>query len=442
MLRTIVIAVAMMLIGAVWGVIGYRAIVPFPVDAAARGEALQDPAKAAWLYQNVSDVFVTRTVARDANAPAMTERSVDFRDFDFEYDGVEKGLEDLFVDMETTGLVVVHDGDIVYERYARGAEQGTRFTTFSVVKSITSALVGAAIQDGAIDSVADPIERYVPEAAGTAYEGVTIEQALQMSSGVGFDLDDSGVGEDTVQLIVDTVVTGKRPALDVALSFPRIAEPGTAFNYNTAESQVILEVVMRATGKSASEYLEETIWAPLGMSHDAGWGIDRPGEAGREMGGAFFNAALRDWARFGQLFAQDGVWDGERILPEGWVRASTTSDAPHLARGTVHSGGSELRGYAYHWWTLPRGKFTASGAYGQTIYVSPEDKLVVARASAWPGGYDLDYDNQSIAAFNALGDFLSERLTLEEVLQQVRPDSAPVSSVEATSTGFPADPAQ
>ncbi|MEO0983053.1 MAG: serine hydrolase [Pseudomonadota bacterium] len=415
-MRLFLIALAAFVIGALAALGAYRAVVPFPNDALARANAFE-PENRDWFFQNASEVFPTRTVARGGPAQPFEAVEGALDGFTFEYEGRARTLEDMYTDMETAGLIILHEGRILHESYGRGAGPGTRFTTFSLVKSFTSTLVGAAVQDGLIGDVDDPLTKYLPELEGTAYDGVTIRHAMQMSSGVAFDKEGWPDARDTVEFITDTAVIGKRRAFDMAAAYPRAAEPGTKFNYNTAESQILLELVRRVSGETAAAYMERKVWRPLGMAHDAGWILDAPGQDGAEIGGAFFNASLRDWARFGQFIEQDGVWNGEQILPADWVARATVSDEPHLMHGEVHP--NEQRGYAWHWWTIADGGFTASGANGQTLYIHQDQDLVVARASAWPEGWVAEYDAQSLALFRALGEWLDEPIetaSAEEVV--------------------------
>lgn len=401
MLRTLFIGLVALILGATLGILGYRAVIP-PTDLDARVAAFE-PENADWFYQNASEVFPTRTVRRsEVNQPYQVDTNV-LDGFTFEFEGKTRTIEDLYTDMETSGLIILHKGKLVHESYGRGASSGTQFTTYSLVKSFTSTLVGFAVGDGLIASVDDPLTKYLPALEGTSYEGVSVKHALEMSSGVKFDPGGLGDMSDTVAFITDSAVLGKKTAFDIAKSFPRAAEPGTVFNYNTAETQILLELVRAVTGKTASVYLEEKMWHPLGMEHDAGWILDQPGREGVEFGGAFFNASLRDWARFGQFIEQGGVWNGEQLLPVDWVDQATWSDEPHLQAGKVHPNPN--RGYAWQWWTFTDGTFTGSGAYGQTVYIDRENDIVVARSSAWPQGWVKEHGERSYAFFKALGDW-------------------------------------
>lgn len=398
-MRPILIAIAALIIGAAAGVFVYTRFVPPPNDVIARAQAFEGDRD--YFFQNASELYPTRTVSGpEASTPLPAVDGV-LTGFTYKHEGETRTLADLYTDMETSGLIILHQGRIMHESYGRGADAGTRFTTWSLVKSITSTLVGVAVADGKIDSVDDPLSKYLPEVAGTAYDGVTIKQALQMSSGVRYDPRLwEGKMDDTVKFMTKSVISGQEPAYEIAIGFKRETEPGTTFNYNTAESQVLLELIRRVTGMNAADYLEQKIWRPLGMEHDAGWILDRSGAEGAEIGGAMFNAALRDWARFGLFIEQGGVWNGVQILPVDWVDRATVSDEAHIKPGEVHPNPN--RGYAWHWWTYADGTFTASGANGQTLYVDRENDIVVARSSAWPAGYVREHDDQSYDMYKAL----------------------------------------
>lgn len=403
-MKSFLIGLVALIIGAVIGVFAFTQIVPLPNDVFARAGAFDGDQD--YFFQNASELYPTRTVARSVEAQPLPQTEGKLDGFTFEYNGKTRTLADMYTVMETSGLVILHKGEIIHESYGRGADAGTRFTTWSVVKSITSTLVGLTVADGKVDRVDDQLTKYLPELKGTAYDGVTIKQALQMASGIRYDPKlFQGDMSDTVKFMTDSVVTGKRPTFEIAATFKRENEPGTDFNYNTAESQILLELVRRVTGMNAADYLSEKLWQPLGMEHDAGWILDAPGADGAEVGGAFFNAALRDWARFGLFIEQGGVWNGEQILPADWVDRATVSDEPHIMPGQVHP--NPKRGYAWHWWTYDDGTFTASGANGQSVYVDRDNDLVIARASSWPEGYVQAYDDYSFAMHKALATWLS-----------------------------------
>ena len=403
-MKSIIIALVALIAGAFIGGFTYYSFVPPPTDVMVRAAAFEGDQD--YFFQNASELYPTRTVASSEDSAPLPRVEGQLDGFTYVYEGETRPLADLYTVMETSGLIILHEGQIVHESYGRGADSGTRFTTWSLVKSITSTLVGVAVADGLIESVDDQLVKYLPEIEGTAYDGVTIKQALQMSSGIRYDPDLwQGKMDDTIEFMTQSVVMGRTPAFDLAIAYEREHEPGTVFNYNTAESQVLLELVRRVSGMDAADYLEQRLWRPLGMEHSGAWIIDHPGSTGAEVGGAMFNAALRDWARLGLFIEQGGVWQGEQILPVDWVDRATVSDEAHILPGEVHPNPN--RGYAWHWWTYADGTFTASGANGQTLYIDRENDIVVARSSAWPEGYVRAHDDQSFAMYKALADWFA-----------------------------------
>jgi CubicO group peptidase (beta-lactamase class C family) len=278
----------------------------------------------------------------------------------YEVAGATHTLAEFLAMPGTIGIIVVQHGRVLLEHYADGHDRHTPWISFSVAKSVTSMLLGAAIHDGYIASVSEPVSHYLPRLRGTAYEGVTIEQVLHMASGVAWNEDYADPESDVAQA---------GDANGVALvqylrTLARNHAPGTVFNYNTAETNLIGEVLRAAIGNNASTYLEHRIWQPFGMESDATWLLGAPG--GGETGGCCINATLRDYARIGLFALSDGVLaDGTRVLPAGWMEASTT---PSQSNGS----------YGYQWWLLDDDAYAARGIFGQRIVVDPPQELVIA----------------------------------------------------------------
>jgi CubicO group peptidase (beta-lactamase class C family) len=269
------------------------------------------------------------------------------------------------------GLLVLHQGRIRLERYGLGHSPEERWTSFSVAKSITSTLVGAAIRDGHIAGLDADITAYITELEGTAYEGVTVEQLLTMTSGVAFNEDYSDPDSDIMRLYGDPPVPGMDATVGFVRHLAREAEPGTLWRYKTPETNLAGVLVMAATGRSLSDYLAEKIWRPYGMEQDATWLVDH---VGNEQGGCCLQASLRDYARFGQFILEGAKIDGEPILPAGWLEAATSTRAETGVVG----------GYGYQWWPLGDGTFQARGIFGQLIHLDPARELVIVISAAWP----------------------------------------------------------
>lgn len=276
------------------------------------------------------------------------------------------------------GLIVIQDGKVRLEHYARGYSREGRYTSFSVAKSLTSTLVGAAVQDGYIKSVDDPVTNYVPDLKGSAYEGVTVRQVLTMTSGVKWNEDYTDPNSDVASMYKEAPPPGVDQTAFYLAKLPREAAPGAKWVYKTGETNLIGVIVSKATGKTLSAYAEEKIWKPFGMERDLFWMVDA---SGQNIGGCCISVALRDYARIGLFVLADGIAQGKRVVPAGWFAAATHKQADIGAPGA---------GYGYQWWTNDDGSFQAVGIFGQTIFVDPARKLVVAMSSAWPKATDPD----------------------------------------------------
>jgi len=270
------------------------------------------------------------------------------------------------------GLIVVQNGKVRLERYARGYSAEGRWTSFSVAKSFTSTLVGAAIRDGYIKSVDEPVTRYIPDLVGSGYDGVTIAQLLTMTSGVRWNEDYTDPRSDVARMFLEAVPAGQDPTVHYMKNLPRETAPGSKWVYKTGETNLIGVLVQRATGKPLATYLSDKVWKPWGMEADAFWMID---PVGHEVSGCCLSVSLRDYARMG-MFALSG---GKGVVPAGWFDEATR---PHVEIGMPGSG------YGYQWWTYPQGRFGAAGIFGQLIRVDPKTRTVVVLSSAWPKATD------------------------------------------------------
>ena len=281
-------------------------------------------------------------------------------------------LERYIAEQHAAGLLVLQDGRVRAELYSprmpsiRGGEH-VRWTSFSVTKSITSTLAGAAILDGSIRSVDEPLTVHLPEMRGSAYDGVTVRQLLTMTTGVRWIEDYTAPGSDNVRLYRTPAAAGSDAVVEYMRHLPRAAAPGSRWNYNTGEADLLGVLLRRAVGGSLSAYLARKIWQPYGMEANATWIAD----GGREFGGSGLSACLRDFGRFGQ-FVLDG---GAGVVPEGWWKAATEPQAATDTPG---------RGYGYGWWALEDGSFGALGIFGQSILIDRSRQLVVVLLSAWP----------------------------------------------------------
>lgn len=263
----------------------------------------------------------------------------------------------------TSGLLVLDHGAIALERYSLGRSAQDRWASFSVTKSISSTLIGAAVADGAVKLDAS-IVTYLPELKGTPYDKVTVKNLIMMASGVNWNEDYSDPRNDLYSMITQSFI-------DHAKTRRNEHDPGANFHYNTGDANLQTLIVERATGRPAQDYLREKIWEPYGMGDDAMWTIQK----GHVTGGSNIQMTLRDYGRFGQFFMEGGKANGMQVLPENW-----TVDATQWLLPT----GFGNTGYGYTWWANRDGSYRALGIFGQAIYVNPARQVVVVFNSAWP----------------------------------------------------------
>jgi CubicO group peptidase (beta-lactamase class C family) len=290
-------------------------------------------------------------------------------------------LDAYMASQQTAGLVILHKGKVRLERYGIDFKPAGRWTSFSVAKSMTSTLVGAAVRDGHIRGLEDPVTEYLPELKGSAYDGVSVKQILTMTSGVGWKEDYSDPKSDVALHDLHVPEAGMDTTVSYMRTLKRAHEPGTVWNYSTGETNLVGVLVARATDKSPAQYLSEKVWGPYGMEQDATWLL---GSTGLEMTGCCIQASTRDFARFGQFIMEGGVAGGAAVLPDGWLEQATRKQAPTGTPGL---------GYGYQWWTWDDGSFQADGIFGQGIFIDPARQLVIASNSNWTSA-DGDVDGE------------------------------------------------
>jgi CubicO group peptidase (beta-lactamase class C family) len=338
-----------------------------------------EPDLAVSTFRNIDRLFPTRTVGAGDAPRELPEADTRLDNVAVTVGETTYDLYDALALNSVTGLVVLKDGEVVHETYQRGNDRDTRWMSMSVVKSITSTLVGMAIVDGHIESLDDDVTSYVEALRGSAYEGVSVRDILLMASGVEWDETYTDPESDRRDLLRAQIAQEPGGLMEVMAGLPRAGEPGTIHNYSTGETQVLGEVVIGATGMPLAEYLSEKIWGPYGMEADAEWWLDSPD--GNEIGGSGLAATLRDFARFGQFFLEGGVIDGEPTLPEGWTE--TAGLPQELVTG-------ETIDYGYMWWpawtepSIEDEAFAAVGIQGQYVYINPAAEVVIAMTAAQP----------------------------------------------------------
>ncbi|MEM9175695.1 MAG: serine hydrolase [Myxococcota bacterium] len=297
---------------------------------------------------------------------------------EFAWEGASLDVEAFLRDTDTAALLVLQDGAIVHEDYWLTGGADVPWLVHSVSKSVVSAAVWLARRDGAIRSVDEPISDYVPRLAGSGYEGVAIEDVLQMSSGIRWDEDYADADSDITRF-GHTIFTGGSFD-DFVAGCVAETEPGTRNRYTGMDTMALGMLVPAATGVPLAAYVERELWQALGAEDEAFWTTDGDGVP-LALGG--LNATARDLAKVGELYRRGGDWHGTQVLPAHWVEASTTATAPHLVPGPNPRSAHDM-GYGYQWWLLEGdlGDYSAIGIYNQFVYVSPATRTVIVKLSA------------------------------------------------------------
>ena len=344
--------------------------------------------------------FRTDWVRKPSTVYALKEPAAPFS-LKYEFNGKNHSLDDYLERNAVTSVLILHDDQIVYEKYLHGANQNSRFVSQSVGKSIASILVGAAVSDGTIQSINDPVDKYLPYLASSGYAGVSIKSILEMATGVSYS-EDYRDPKSGASLIGAALITGKPTFKEFVASMKSTStKAGTKFNYQSVNTQVLGLLLEKVTGKRLNEYAEEKLWKKIGAQSDAFFYESKMQPDTCAF--ACFNATARDYARVGLMMMRSGILGAERVVPESWVRESTTPGADFLEPGALgEMGGPE--GYAYQWWIPPgdEGAFEAIGIYGQSISVYPKQHVVIVQTSAWPeplgGSPDLIVENAIVHA--------------------------------------------
>jgi CubicO group peptidase (beta-lactamase class C family) len=330
------------------------------------------------IFERSDALYPSSMVRRGGAIRPLQPAGRQLKNVNFQIGNKEYDLFDYLAVNRIAGLLILKDGKVSLEDHELGTGPATRWPSFSMAKSVTSTLIGAALQDGLIASLDDPVTRYVPELRGGVYDGVSIRNVLQMASGVRWDETYTDPKSDCRKL-TDAQLTHKAGAsLAYMKHLFRAAPAGSVWNYNSGETNIVGAVVEGATHMSLASYLSKKLWSRLGMEEDAFWWTESPDGMG--LGGVGLSATLRDYGRFGLFVLSDGVIDGSRVVPKGWFEQA----------GAAHEIGGKSVDYGYLWWPIPsgdpihRGAFEARGIFGQHLYVNPSERLVIVVLSARP----------------------------------------------------------
>jgi len=343
-----------------------------------------DDATRADRFRHMEDYFAGIEVAPAAKVRALPAGSA----FDAQ---TVAALDSYLAAQHAAGIMVLQDGRVRYEKYGLGFQPTQRWTSFSVAKSFTSTLLGAAVKDGFIASMDDPVTKYLPRLAGTAYDGVSVEQLATMTSGVKWNEDYTDPNSDVARMLGIAPMAGESQAITYAKTLTREAPAGRKWLYKTLETNLIGDLVAAATGQPLAAYSKSKIVDPAGFAGGLFWMSDL---TGGNIGGCCLSLRLADYARMGQ-FALEG---GQPSVRVGWF---ASAGAPQVDFGASNPAGPGF-GYGYQWWSYPGGNYGAQGIFGQSITIVPERRMVIAIVSSWPKATDREFSAARLALVNQL----------------------------------------
>ncbi|WP_238934698.1 serine hydrolase domain-containing protein [Maricaulis parjimensis] len=388
----VALAVAVGLAGAGWFYRPWSEYSPAEIQAATQPDRLPET------FRNMADVFPYREIHPAESAQPLPRRIAPAT-VSYSFDGTTRPVDDWLAESRSTGLMVLHNGEVVYENYLLGSTPDTRHTSWSVGKSFVATLIAMAMEDGRIANLDQTAEMFAPQYAGSDFGATTLRHLLMMSAGMDFEEDYDAPDSDIRRLFLGANIYGQNIDTLVA-DIERNRPAGEDLHYVSANTQVLSAVVRGVWNAPLATVMEQEIWQPLGMTGDAYWNQNIPGENGMAIGYCCLNATLEDYARFGQFYLQDGVWNGTRLLPEGWVQSATRPNADFQEPGP--DGVYDHRGYGLHFW-VPEGydqEYFMAGVYGQYVWVDERRNIVIARTAA-----DTQWGErlaESIAAMRAL----------------------------------------
>lgn len=381
--------------------------------------ALDVPGDYPQTFQRMDEILPASVI--EAGAPAALPRDDIALPETYVFDGETRQLEAFFERSDMIGLTVLSEGRIAAQRFREGAGPQTRFTSWSVAKSVVATLIAKALHEGLIESLDDTAQTYAPQFAGTDYGETSLRHLLMMSAGMDFQEEYSPEAPSDVRPLFFNAFILRRDVDAMVAQITRDRPPGEDQHYTSPNSHVLAAVARAVYQNRLADVVSEQLWTPLGMAHDATWLQNIPGESGLAIGYCCLQATSEDYARFGQLYVQDGVWQAERFLPTGWVDQAAEPNAPFQEPGATPYPG---RGYGLHFW-VPEGydrEFYAAGVFGQYIWIDRRRGVVIA----WNSG-DADWSDkvaEQTAVFRALAEHV-----------------APLDSTAAARVGFDAAPA-
>lgn len=354
----------------------------------------------------------TRPASELGAVPAASHAAIDALQFK-DMQGGNRLWTNTLTDTYTDGIVVLHKGRRVYEKYLGALKAHVAHSCFSITKSYAGTLCAMLVHEGVLDD-SKPIPHYLPEMANTAYADATLRQVMDMQIGVGYSEAYSDPNAEIWEFARaggfrsrGPDYKGPRTLYAFLQTLKKEGAHGEAFAYKTVNTEVMCWVMKRVTGQSFADMLSERIWQKLGCEEDSYVTVD---SIGVPFGGGGLSASLRDMARFGEMMRCGGAYLGQQVVPEAVVAdCNRGADPARFAK----AGYALLPGYSYRnmWWVThnEHDAYEARGIHGQRIYIAPKAELVVARFASHPIAASAANDPITIPGLIALGNMLSGR---------------------------------
>ncbi|HBM09300.1 6-aminohexanoate hydrolase [Pseudomonas sp. Choline-3u-10] len=373
--------------------------------------------KLRWTVCHIRELLPTEAVSRGLDAPAPLRQSLDssIDAVRFIPLGTREPMtwEQSLAANYTDGIIVLHQGRVVYERYAGCLNEQRKHAAMSMTKSLTGLLAEILVAEGTLDDQA-MVANLVPELASSAFGDATVRQVMDMTTALDFSED---YADPNAQIWSYSAAANPLPKpadykgpVGYYQYLQTVAKRGThgeAFGYRTVNSDALGWIIARVSGKAVSELVSERLWQHLGTEQDAYYTVDA---LGTPFAGGGLSAGLRDMARLGQLMLDEGQHDGAQLFPAEVVRTIRTGGDKQVF---VKAGYKTLPGGSYRamWWVLhnANGAFAARGVHGQTLYIDPTAEMVIARFASHPSAKNADNDPTSLPAYQALADHLMEK---------------------------------
>ena len=347
-------------------------------------------------FNRVYELFPTSNLVPSNNPSSFEIESMIELPNSFVYESRSVDVNEYLDRTDVSALLILKDGKIRYENYWLTGGREVKWISMSVGKSFVSALIGIALDQGHIKSIQDPVTIYVPQLKDSAYDGVSIKDILQMSSGASWNEDYGDPNSDINRSVRIFALGGSLD--EFAASLTNENEPGTFNRYNSTDTQVLGMLLREATGTSVTEFMQKMLWDPIGAEDNAYWLLD---SENMEVAYGGLNATARDYAKLGELYRLRGRMNNKQIIPEKWVDESVRPDAPHLMPGENPMSDYPL-GYGYQWWIPDEsGDYMAIGVYNQFIYVSPKNNSVVVQLAA-NKIYGVDAIDTTVSEFESI----------------------------------------